>query len=102
MTDIRLRCEGDPAAGWACTVNLAEGDRELSRHEVRVRPSDLARLRPGATDPTELVEASFAFLLQRESPRSILRSFDLLEIAHYFPEYEPEIAGSRPYDRRDV
>jgi hypothetical protein len=38
-----------------------------------------------------LVERSFAFLLEREPPGSILRSFDLLEIARYFPEYEATI-----------
>jgi hypothetical protein len=111
MTAIRIRCSGDQASGWTCAVSLRDAEDEdageVSRHEVRVRPADLERLRPGATDPSGLVEASFAFLLEREPPRSILRSFDLLEIARYFPEYEGEMArvGRRPggpYDRRDV
>ena len=38
-----------------------------------------------------LVEASFAFLLERETKESILREFDLPVIGRYFPEYEPEI-----------
>jgi hypothetical protein len=38
-----------------------------------------------------VVEASFAFLLEREPRESILRSFDLSEISRYFPEYEREL-----------
>jgi hypothetical protein len=42
-------------------------------------------------DPVALVEQSFRFLLDRESPQMILAAFDLLEIGRYFPEYEAEI-----------
>lgn len=38
-----------------------------------------------------MVEASFAFLLERESRELILREFDLPLINRYFPEYESEI-----------
>jgi hypothetical protein len=38
-----------------------------------------------------LVEASFAFLLERETKESILREFDLTVIGRYFHEYEREI-----------
>jgi hypothetical protein len=38
-----------------------------------------------------LVEASFAFLLEREPNESILRTFDLTVIGRYFPDYEREI-----------
>jgi len=40
-----------------------------------------------------LVERSFDFLLERESNRSILASFDLSVIQRYFPEYERTIGG---------
>ena len=36
----------------------------------------------------EILRRSFAFLLERESNSSILRSFDLPAIQRYFPEYE--------------
>jgi len=39
----------------------------------------------------DLVEASFAFLLEREPKESILRDFDLIVIGRYFPQYEQEI-----------
>jgi len=42
-------------------------------------------------DDERLVRESFAFLLEREPPTSILRRFDLSVIASYFPEYPAEI-----------
>ena len=65
-----------------------------SEHEVRVTQADLARLAPGAVDPRDLVERSFAFLLEREPPSSILRRFDLPVIGRYFPDYEASIRRS--------
>jgi hypothetical protein len=62
-----------------------------TQHRVRVSRADLARLAPGASDPMGLVEASFAFLLERETKESILREFDLTVIGRYFHEYEREI-----------
>ncbi len=38
--------------------------------------------------PEDLVEASFRFLLDRESKESILKEFDLAVIPRYFPEYD--------------
>jgi hypothetical protein len=91
MTAIDVQCAGSRAAGWVCSVTLRADGRDLSTHQVRVGAPDLDRLDPAATDPTDLVTRSFAFLLERESAASILRSFDLLEIARYFPEYESTI-----------
>ena len=42
-------------------------------------------------DVERLVEASFRFLLERESKESILRRFDLSVIRRYFPEFPEEI-----------
>jgi hypothetical protein len=91
MTKIAVRCEGGRADGWTCAVTLPDGEVEVSSHRVRVQAADLDRLAPGAADPTSLVAASFAFLLEREPPQAILRSFDLGEIARYFPEYPTTI-----------
>ncbi len=87
--------------GWTCEVRV-RGAGE-TRHRVRVSDADLARLAPGATDPTELVGASFAFLLEREPKESILREFDVGVIARYFPEYEQAIRerpGRQPHGAR--
>ena len=92
MTTIELDCR-QTAAGWTCSVQLGQPDAPPSRHEVTVSRADLERLAPGATDPSELVRRSFEFLLQREAPASILRTFDLPLIGRYFPEYESTIRG---------
>ncbi|SVC07305.1 uncharacterized protein METZ01_LOCUS260159 [marine metagenome] len=44
------------------------------------------------TNPSDLVEGSFKFLLEREPKEMILRTFDLKIISHYFQEYERRIA----------
>lgn len=91
MTTVDVACSGDAHAGWTCFVVILDGQRRVSEHEVRVAAGDLARLAPGAADPTDLVERSFAFLLERESPGSILRSFDVTVIGRFFPDYEATI-----------
>lgn len=91
MSKIQVDCRpsGD---GWSCEVAVDGGDGGRgTRHVVGVPSLDLARLDPGAPDPTDLVRRSFAFLLRRESKDSILSSFDLTVISRYFPEYESEI-----------
>jgi hypothetical protein len=91
MISIAVHCNGNEDSGWTCSVGLREHGLDVSTHHVRVGPDDLARLAPGAADPTALVKASFEFLLEREPPQSILRLFGLTEIARYFPEYESAI-----------
>jgi hypothetical protein len=90
-TDVVCRPSTD---GWTCAVDVA-GDGSRSRHTVRVNAADLQRLDPAAADPTDLVRRSFDFLLLREPKESILSSFDLTLISHYFPDYEPEIRRRR-------
>lgn len=85
-TEVHVTVLGD---GWDCEVTVHD-DGE-SHHRVRVTGKDLARLAPGASDPVELVQASFEFLLEREPKESILREFDLSVIGTFFPEYEGEI-----------
>jgi hypothetical protein len=89
MSEVDVACH---AAGsdWRCDVTVDASGRRY-RHQVDVRAGDLVRLDPDAADPVDLVRRSFAFLLEREPPSSILGSFDLLVIARYFPEYEQKI-----------
>jgi hypothetical protein len=91
MIVVAVRCDGNRDDGWTCSVGLREHGLDVSTHRVHVGPDVVARLAPGAGDPAGLVKASFEFLLEREPPQSILRSFDLMEIGRYFPEYETEI-----------
>jgi hypothetical protein len=80
--------------GWECMVTVRDGTE--THHRVRVSRADLAHLAPGASDPVGLVEASFAYLLERETKESILREFDLTVIGRYFPDYEREIVHRLP------
>lgn len=61
-----------------------------THHRVRVTKKDVERLAGGRL-PEELLQESFRFLLENEPNTSILPSFDLPVIGHYFPEYEREI-----------
>lgn len=88
---VDVQCSGDGRTGWTCFAAVRADGEIVSEHEVRVSPADLARLAPAATGPTDLVERSMAFLLKREPPTSILRTFDLPVIGRFFPEYEATV-----------
>lgn len=85
---VHVRCQATDD-GWACTVRVGD-DAAATEHAVTVRRDDLEELVSGPT-PEDVVEASFRFLLERESRESILRRFDLPVIGRYFPEYREEI-----------
>jgi hypothetical protein len=86
---VRVECRPD-RAGWSCSVTVGD-DVGATHHQVSVSGGTLAKLAAEALEPTRLVEASFAFLLEREPRESILRRFDLPLIGRYFPEYADEI-----------
>jgi hypothetical protein len=88
---VRVDCVARDG-GWTCDVVIGT-DPGATRHRVGVHADDLARLAPGHERPDRLVEASFAFLLEREPRTSILRTFELSVIASFFPEYPSEIGG---------
>jgi hypothetical protein len=70
-------------------VTIEQGQSKTT-HEVGVSPLELAKY-AGTSTAERLVEASFEFLLDREPKESILRSFSLSDIEHYFPEYPKQI-----------
>jgi hypothetical protein len=84
---IVIRIEKHGEGEWSVTV---EGGATTTHH-VRVSPSDLIRFGGAGVSAEALLEASFRFLLERESNTSILPSFHLPLIARYFPEYEKEL-----------
>jgi hypothetical protein len=77
--------------GWVCEVTIDQAG-QTTRHTVVVSRADIARW--GRSDDAagveDLVERSFAFLLEREPPSSILRRFELAVIQHYFPDYDQQ------------
>lgn len=86
MIEVVQRKSGDAAV---FDVVVSEGGSR-TRHEVTARAADLARLGPSAK-PETLVEAAFRFLLDREPKEAILKAFDLMVIARYFPEFERQL-----------
>lgn len=58
-----------------------------TEHRVTARPAVLQRLAGAGEAPETTLRRAFDFLLEREPPESILRSFALEDIARYFPEF---------------
>ena len=83
-----VTCEAKDG-GWRCHVTLEAGDGG-GEHIVTLDRRTLDDLAPGAT-PEALVAASFDFLLEREPPSSILRTFELPIIGRYFADYPDDI-----------
>lgn len=89
MANIEVkRTDHDDSYEFQVTVKEGKGE---SRHRVTLRKGDYQELATGKASPEDLVTESFRFLLERESKESILRSFDLMVIGRYFPEYRREI-----------
>lgn len=63
----------------------------VTRHLVSVPVGLAAELGHPDVDPAQLVERSFAFLLEREPASSILGRFGLEVIERYFPEYREQM-----------
>ena len=84
LAEPRVACE-PREGGWHCSVDLG-----VTEHSVQVDRTALDDLAPGRT-PEELVRASFVFLLEREPPGSIMRSFELPIIARFFADYPDEM-----------
>jgi len=64
----------------------------VTTHEVTVPEGYAAALGCGDVATSDLVAASFDFLLEREPSTSILRRFRLPQIADYFPEYPASVS----------
>ena len=73
------------------TFRVSVSDRSDTTHTVTVSDGMHQKLTGGSVDKEVLLEASFRFLLKRESNTMILSSFDLPLIGQYFPEYEREM-----------
>ena len=67
-------------------------DDGTTEHDVTLSRADHDRLGIRYPSPEEFIRACFEFLLEREPKRSILRSFDVSQIATYFPDFDREIA----------
>ncbi len=86
MADIEVTQISKDEKGGVYRVNVSEHG-SVSVHEVRVPAADFNVLTDGTMSEEQLLRASFEFLLEREPKESILRDFDIMTIARYFPEY---------------
>ncbi len=85
----------EPTRANEFRVTVSEGKTQTS-HLVTVQPKDYQRITSGIISgkisEADLLKMSFEFLLEHEPKESILRSFDLMIIARYFPSFEREIS----------
>jgi hypothetical protein len=58
-----------------------------TEHRVTALPAVLERVAAEGETPETTLRRAFDFLLEREPPESILRSFVLEDIGRYFPEF---------------
>lgn len=84
--NVRRQSSDDP---MELEVAVREGGNE-TRHVVTVSQEDRERLGPSRR-VEDILEAAFRFLLDREPKESILRRFDIMDIARYFPDFEREL-----------
>ena len=91
MARIEVGARDD--GSFAVEVHTADASTD---HVVVVPSGFAARVGWEGVSSERLVAASFEFLLERESPTSILRRFELDEITRYFPEYPDEIRQRVP------
>ena len=89
MPDIEIETT-EHRDSYEFQVTVREGRTE-TRHQVTLQKIDFDDLVGDAASSDALVRESFRFLLEREPKESILRSFDLMVIGRYFPEYRREI-----------
>lgn len=83
--DVKMLSE-DP---WEFVVMLRD-DGVHGEYNVTMHEDDFEHYGHEA-EPSELIEATFKFLLAREEPDMILESFGLSDVEKYYPEYSDEI-----------
>jgi hypothetical protein len=74
------------------SVDVRDDDGSVTTHVVSVSDDEWDRFGKSFETREELVDASFKFLLDREPTESVLRSFELGVLAHYFPDYPSALA----------
>jgi hypothetical protein len=91
VIDVKPAGEGSSATHFTVTVRDGGSD---TTHQVTVTDGDYRRMGERFDSYEDFVRACFEFLLEREPKESILPTFDVAEIARYFPEFEGTITGT--------
>jgi len=92
MDKIEILNKKETEGDWVFSVKIGEGE-SATTHAVFLQKEYWRKLTREKINPESLIDKSFKFLLQRESKESILRTFNLREIANYFSEYEDIISS---------
>ena len=70
-------------------VTVRDGAAQRYTYRVRVAAKTMDEFDLSIDDLPTVIEQAFVFLLDREPPKAILPSFELMTIAMYFPEFAP-------------
>ena len=90
MPQIEVGTESEAQNAWQYDVKVFDDGRTYD-YAVTLSWSDYDHWSHGRVSPSKVVHAAFEFLLQRESPRSILSKFDCSVMRRYFPEVDKEL-----------
>ena len=70
-------------------VTVSDAVAQLHTYRVRVSPKTVDQFDLADEELPDVIENAFYFLLDREPPKEILPSFELMTISAYFPEFTP-------------
>jgi hypothetical protein len=90
VAEVRVERTGEDEDGFRFRVSVQEGGAS-TEHEVSLTRAYYEEAGQGSESPDQFVERCFEYLLEREPKESILRRFDVRQIASYFPRFEEEI-----------
>jgi hypothetical protein len=91
LIDAMAVIKVEPIGPRTFSVRVLQGSSE-TRHIVEIPGNFESDYGLPVVAAETLIERSFEFLLERESPQSILARFTLDQIGRYFPVYRDEIA----------
>lgn len=72
-------------------VTVRDETAQRFTYRVRVAAKTMDQYDLDEVELPTIIEQAFVFLLDREPPKAILPSFELMTIAMYFPEFTPGI-----------
>ncbi|MEX0655575.1 MAG: hypothetical protein WD534_14700 [Phycisphaeraceae bacterium] len=90
MPDIEIGPETEGDNNWSYEVRVFDAGR-THEYAVTLSWSDYDLWSRGRVPPSQVVEAAFRFLLEREPAGAILPKFDCSVIRRYFPEVDKEL-----------
>lgn len=93
LEDIRVTEHTQREDGWTFLVEVGHGEG-LIEYFVDLDKSYWDRITSRRVEPTELIKATFKFLLEKEPKEIILKKFNVSDVAGYFPTFENEIKKS--------